>query len=812
MGPRPSHLNLHNDPSGTPQPPRMNFYMDLPSPRTGEAPPALSPLDAFALHSRILAQQFKQEAQSGRRISRLPHVAVAKELANRPDFFRNASGGSDSAMSTMSEVPEVQEEFRPTTREGVTVGGGERFRPVSHYPMLGHASKASRSSPAVTPYYDAEESQPKMAPQDYFGMGVPRALSPEPVGPNIVNIEGPSPPMMPSLTHSMDSVSSSQPRTFTNGSTHSQRSQRSDRGLLPPKSPGFPKSPRSMQSIRSVPPDSGDEDGFSYSSAYATSASRKFSGSSNMSRSRSPFSPYMAPVHRSPSMTSEYSVNGSQAQPQGQKARCNFSRPRSSGGQSVQSVHTRPSFETRPSLDTRPSNELPLRKSSLASNSTHPSSFHSNPSTRQNSADDVRTPANVHLDTPGPETAEAAGNDYFGAVPAGEPNATPSYIYTKYSLPRGRTAIERNSAGMRDSWIQNQFTWDESKPPPPISKTNAVPVATNADVFHQRQRDDSNVSTFSAPVRPSSPTGSTGSDRISGMWLSTKSRPAGRSATRSRSANPEGRFEKPHAHRSSPSVDTESTIRTIKAAVPLHQRASSTELTPEEHLELGIETHSSGDLTKSTYHLRLAAKAGLPTAMLLYALACRHGWGIRPNAEEGVLWLRKAVEGSSLEGVNLETALSSASQATKVSKGVGKAQFALAIYELGISYMNGWGCAKDKPLALRCYEVAGSWGDCDALAEAGYCWTQGVGCRKDLSKAAGLYRKAADGGMSMAGNSWIYKAKYMDNDATAPAPVGKSPEKQKLHRTDTAESATDGAQKPGRSRGRSLWGRKKEKA
>ncbi|KAK5124250.1 hypothetical protein LTR85_001953 [Meristemomyces frigidus] len=817
MARRPAHLNFNNDLSGTPQPPKMNFHMDLPSPRAGEVPPALSPLDAFALHSRILAQQFQQESQNGRRISRLPHVAVAKEMANRPDYFRSVSGGSEGTMSTMSEVPEVQEELSPTSNVGgLTVRGSERDRPMSHYPMLGHASKPSRSSPAATPYYDAEESQTKSTTQDYFGMGVPRASSPEPVDPRFVNVEGPSPPTMPSLTHSMDSVSSSQLGTATNGSTHSQRSQRSERGLLPPKSPGFPKSPRSMQSIRSVPQDSGDEDGSSYNSAYATSASRKFSGSSNMSRPHSPFSPYMAPVHRSPSMTSEYSVNGYQGPPQPPKAQFNFSRPRSSGGQSIASVQMRPSTDSRPSLDNRPSTDIPYRHARGASNSTAPSSYRTNPSTRQNSADDVRTPANVHFDTPGPETAEAVGGDYFTAAPTSAPNATPSYIYTKYALPRGRTTTERNSADTRNSWIHNQFTWDEQKAPPPPMKDLPVPVATDAAVFHQREREDSDASAFSAPVRPTSSTGSTGSERISGMWLSSKSRPALGSAVRSQSANPDSRFQKPYIHRSSPSVNTESTDRTIKAAVPLHQRATSVELTAEEHLELGIQSHSAGDLTKSTYHLRLAARAGLPTAMLLYALACRHGWGMRPNQEEGVMWLRKAIEGSGLEVMDLESAVSTASQATKQSSMVGKAQFALAIYELGISYMNGWGCAKDKPLALRCYEVAGSWGDCDALAEAGFCYTQGVGCRKDLKKAAGLYRRAAEGGMSMAGNSWIYKTKYMDDTTAAPTTSSKSSaEKARLQRTDTTESAKDTTittQKPARSRGRSIWGRKKEKA
>jgi TPR repeat protein len=37
----------------------------------------------------------------------------------------------------------------------------------------------------------------------------------------------------------------------------------------------------------------------------------------------------------------------------------------------------------------------------------------------------------------------------------------------------------------------------------------------------------------------------------------------------------------------------------------------------------------------------------------------------------------------------------------------------LAIYELGQSYMHGWGVAKDKRLALRCYEISANFGDTD---------------------------------------------------------------------------------------------------
>lgn len=216
-------------------------------------------------------------------------------------------------------------------------------------------------------------------------------------------------------------------------------------------------------------------------------------------------------------------------------------------------------------------------------------------------------------------------------------------------------------------------------------------------------------------------------------------------------------------------------------------------MSAEEHLEKGIECHSSGALSKSTYHLRLAARAGHPTGMLLYALACRHGWGMRPNQTEGVQWLKKAVDSSSLEMLEISEGNAPASSGTNVQQSKSrKAQFALAIYELGMSYMNGWGTSKDKSLAVRCFEVAGNWGDCDALAEAAFCYAQGIGCKKDLKKAAALYRRAADAGMSMAGNSWIYKEKYMDKVPDSPNP-----------------SISEKSGKPARSRARSIFGRKK---
>lgn len=177
-------------------------------------------------------------------------------------------------------------------------------------------------------------------------------------------------------------------------------------------------------------------------------------------------------------------------------------------------------------------------------------------------------------------------------------------------------------------------------------------------------------------------------------------------------------------------------------------------MSPDDHVTKGIECHENGSLQESTYHLRVAAMQNHPTAMLLYALACRHGWGMRPNQREGVQWLRKALDFAMLEVAGDEDLSSTTAARECQGKKESRAQFALSIYELGVSHLNGWGIEQDKALALRCFEVAGHWGDVDALTEAGFCYAEGIGCKKNLGKAAKFYRMAEQRGVNMVGNSW----------------------------------------------------------
>lgn len=944
MAPRPQNLDISGAnasvvDNGRLIPRRPNFFMDLPSPRAGEVPPALSPLDAFALHSRALARKLEESSKAGRRMSRLPHHEIQTELAKRPGYFRSTSNESDAYSELDDGFDDDEEEVTETDIHT----SPREDRPISHYPFLGNIandddddnanerplSTIHDESPAISPAPRGEEHNTP----GYFGIKVPRSSSPEPFDPQATKTEAPVSPALPSLTSSMDSIGSSQPRTLTNESAP----QRNQRGLAPPRSPLHPRSPRSAASIRSVI-DSGEEDN---ANPGAFERARKASAASNPITTPSPDFP---PISRSPSAMSDVSINEPLQRPS-----FNFSRPRSnSSAKLAVNTNRRPSYEsrtvshkhsnpsslrdatsanqgqdhhtplsarapsrhgsdtpsgrspsrandtvyhpsrsrplrnnsgndsdtlfvkdpsrahlgsdTRPRLVRGPSHRSPGPSRQNSGNTTDTLSVRGGPSrknsandgeglsvrgpSRQNSANDLdarsmRTPSrqnsaydsdnpsmrapsrqnsaydsdNRSMQAPsrqnssnnleamsarGPSRQNSSNNlealsvkapsrknstnhneddwsiseaDIFSGDESmyGEdsrahndlrdpedPRAhndprdfrdprdprntgAESYIYSKYSLPRGRT-VERDSAEERKSWVHHQIKWEEGGLAAPAMKP-----------LHE----ESLLSPRSDMAPPSLPTTPT----------KNESESAG-SINRSRSAEPPGRGPAQAHHKavpSTPSASSDSTSKTLRGRP--HVRNSPSQdiagLSPEQHLATGIEAHNAGSLSKSTYHLRLAARAGLPTAMLLYALACRHGWGMRPNQAEGVSWLKRAVD---LSGSEFMTSpdidpLSKPAPGEKPGpmtpeQKTRKAQFALAIYELGMSYNNGWGIPRDRTLALKCFEIAGSWGDNDALAEAGFCYSSGIGCKKDLKKAAGFYRRAAEGGMNMAGNSW----------------------------------------------------------
>lgn len=624
-------------------------------------------------------------------MSRLPPASVARSLSQpRPGYFRSQSSGDSIQRAGGGLARQPTHKFRPEPEE-------PRFRPQSEHPRLSSISHATSESN----YPDDEDATPKnespIFSNEGFRFDAVRAESPEEDSRLRASSEGPR------RFYAAAPVGYAVPGLFNSSSTDSVSSRLNiNRGLAPPA----PASPMARPSgSPRVPQTESSDDDYSSSNAGSTfSKPRKLSSGSAVSMPHSPMISMTRSHPRSPSISSEVSNSSHLPRPS-----FNFSRPMSRSSTSL-SAPIQPGPPEQPSAN--------IQGAMHRSNRPGP------------------------IVVPDPSDLSATPND--------EPSsAVSSYIYAKYALPRGR-GVPRDSivfSGLQTphfEWAEPLFESPEQRPktaepqgsaraPSPSPSQQQLPAPKAHSVYEAVAPDDKLLT----PVASRSSTHTE-------TALDKKKEPQ-IIPPRSQSSETSRRDD---ISETTSSADSASTLRpkTAKPSVP------SSIITAEEHVAKGIELHEKGSLNESTYHLRIAAKQDHPVAMLLYALACRHGWGMRPNQKEGVRWLRKAMDSVGLE-LNGDSDPNVSAKAQEVKKAY-RAQFALSVYELGVSHLNGWGIEQDKALALRCFETAGQWGDVDALAEAGYCYAEGIGCKKDMKKAAKYYREAEAKGMSMVGNSW----------------------------------------------------------
>ena len=694
--------------------------LGLPSPRIqhfdGERPPSLSPLDAFAAQSRKLAMELEQAKKNApRRLSRLPPALVQKSLSDhqsdRPRYFR-----------TLSEEKSPQEQGNAGT---APVMMDPYDRPVSSYPFFGGLQTGrngtEESDTFVTPmeHPDVTRIPRPTTPLDYFG--APRAESPEQSSAKSVTFNEEV------KTRTGDSQDSNTKRLSTTGSTTSHPDLTFT--LAPPNA--------AFARTNNRTPREGSDDDYASSAGGSTfSHARKPSSSSGVSTPQSPKSPLNSTHGRSGSQTSEQSSGGTRRS----RSNLNFSRPLSST-----------------SLNKQMQARSPSRQQSNASNIGRP-----------------------YLDVADYLPPRPSFDDSSSVKPDGFMSESgPSYTYTKWSLPRGREP-SRNSK-IFQGLSTPHFEWQEPMFPgtPPIGAISDYSLAMpsppptlgrpSTSLSETRQPASPGFSfEFSSRSKTPEPPASSSNPFAyykvpkSPVRLRTPSLPESPTSARPRpstTSRPSVESGEPSVFRLPPAItadeDNKSLSTESNSTVRPHTSRSKTTVSQpsaDEHVSKGIECHERGDVKESTYHLRIAARENHPTGMLLYALACRHGWGMRANPEEGVQWLRKAMDSAMLEVADDESAESTSRDIAE--RKTRKAQFALSIYELGVSHLNGWGVEQDKALALRCFEIAGSWGDADALTEAGFCYAEGIGCKKDLKKAAKFYRTAEAKGISMVGNSW----------------------------------------------------------
>ncbi|KAG5953218.1 hypothetical protein E4U53_006345 [Claviceps sorghi] len=709
----------------------------LRSPRmhiAGEAPPELSPLDAFALQSRLLAKQLQECNKDGNRMSRLPPLTIESPLVlqGRSDYFRSLSAESSTDDYESGDI---------SARSGRQTEIEDAFtneqRPRSMHPRMSRVPPSPDVDvdvPAMPDFFPDELRGRRVENdgQDKSEFGARQERSPSPLQSD-THSQYEKPFEVSPIRQTKKYRAELHHRGASTGSPERLKQESFDElGLVPPPSLFIKRSPSVLSSV--VPED--DEMSSNMGSSFQ-SFSRKLSSASAALVSALPSPALSASFRRSPSTASD-----SSALP---RPSFNFSRPISRAG--------------TPGLD------MPARQ---ASSDSQPSFILAD--------DTAHTPVSMHSEA----FMDQQADDGKGVAT--------SYIYSKFSLPRGKS-LQRSESHDNASAAGNQ-----SEHPTPSARNH-------------NNRYPHGAAPPSPPTRPSSSSARTvPDDAISMMSSSMTTRPSvdghktsldgsrleapGHSSSHAPRLSEDGprgrsRFSVPHESArgrtpaSTTTSDSASTIRpppTSRSLAP-----TATEMSAEEHLAKGIKCHENGSLKESTYHLRLAARQNNPTAMLLYALACRHGWGMRANQREGVEWLRKAAEHASIEIAGEEDQEKDGLAPTTdvAERRTRKAQFALSIYELGVSHMNGWGIEQDKSLALRCFEIAGNWGDIDALAEAGFCYAQGIGCKKNLKKSAGFYRMAEAKGMSMVGNSWIHKAKYNDAGKASPAEKGKKKARSK---------------------------------
>ncbi|TQS38928.1 hypothetical protein Golomagni_00557 [Golovinomyces magnicellulatus] len=636
------------------------FLQGFLSPRThmvGKIPPELSPLDAFAAQSRLLAQQLEENSHGENRMSTLPPGAVVNSLT------QEQSGYFGSA--TLRSV-----EDRPVSPSNPLSGQKTKieapgYRHMSIHPTVCGPSDGNYSEIMAPTSFDAITSEINNLPSSSSHS----ILQSSPTEENSQHVQSHS---NTELTRHKKKFS----RTEVRNSPSRQQ------GLVPNVKDFASRSP----SPYSLSTDSSDDDHNSkntHPTQLHIDPSENDKPAINSNR-------LSIPSRRTSSISSDSSFNAVQISHR--PSPFNFSRPLA-----------------RASIP----HELPLRQLSSNSNESTPTLVDDTESIPPTTSSDTYSDASVE-------------------------NSPAPYIYAKYALPRGKT-LKRNS-----------LTFQNFSPAQNPSKTTNDHESLSTPEFYRPASSTfshkvfspfSQTSSSSEPPRPSTSSNTPNRPRFDAHPLSSERNRSNLELVSSLNT---------------PSINSASSLKS-KSQVSL---ASSACLTATEHVEKAIEFHQAGALSKSTYHLRLAARMSHPTGMLLYALACRHGWGMRPNQREGVAWLRKAADETGLGVADDETMMQAGKQVDLTQMKSKKAQFALSIYELGVSHMNGWGIEQDKALGLRCFEIAGSWGDADAMAEAGFCYAQGVGCKKDLKKSARFYRAAEAKGVNMIGNSWIYKAKY----------------------------------------------------
>ncbi|KAF9956563.1 hypothetical protein BGZ72_002667 [Mortierella alpina] len=257
-----------------------------------------------------------------------------------------------------------------------------------------------------------------------------------------------------------------------------------------------------------------------------------------------------------------------------------------------------------------------------------------------------------------------------------------------------------------------------------------------------------------------------------------------------------------------------------KVLTPAQQR----EAEADAYIQRAIELHENNELKEATYYFRLAAQSENPVGQLMYGLSLRHGWGCSPNPKEAIFYLQRAAEYAMGELKELSPSSSANIQAIQRhtsrnnQNGAGathnqqqplkrmgtidrrsamltaRKELVMALYELGMSFLKGWGVEKNKVVAFHYFKLGADLGDPDSQNETALCFLDGIGTDKNAFESARYYRLASAQGASQLGNSWIWKPKYDQYcEQQAAALAAESEERKRQQQSGGGASAGHGA-------------------
>ncbi|ODV93366.1 hypothetical protein PACTADRAFT_77709 [Pachysolen tannophilus NRRL Y-2460] len=184
-------------------------------------------------------------------------------------------------------------------------------------------------------------------------------------------------------------------------------------------------------------------------------------------------------------------------------------------------------------------------------------------------------------------------------------------------------------------------------------------------------------------------------------------------------------------------------------------------ITPEQRVSLAISLKKQGNAEEASYQLKLAANQGNKDAMLLYGLSLRYGYGVRRNEKVSFSWLCKGVDVDS-ESKDFEFEVDPSTLTTQDFPQKPLEPLSSTLFEVGKSYINGWGTERDENYGIKFIEKSAALGFIEAMVESAKFWaTKGPNRKKDISRSETWFKLVKSFGVKLEGHDWVYKSKYI---------------------------------------------------